>query len=141
MSVATTWRLSFEQVQHTNVNAAQLLRLLSFLNPDVILTDFLEAGKQIITIYRLVQSVIKDEMTETEYSFFIAQMISLCDHAFPLYITNTDSRRRYRRYQAQVAIPLSGIPTTRSNVQLEVMERIAWFLHDDGKYVQSRELQ
>jgi tetratricopeptide (TPR) repeat protein len=179
-SVTTTWRLSFEQVEQTNVTAAKLLRLLSFLNPDGILTDFLEAGSegltadlqsiiadsdtfdealsdlerwsiirrqqdevdgQRITIHRLVQSVVKDEMTESEFSLFAAAVISLCDRAFPSHITNKESRMICRRFQAQVVIPLSSIPATKSNVQLEVLERIAWFLHDDGKYVQSRELR
>jgi tetratricopeptide (TPR) repeat protein len=179
-SVATTWRLSFEEIEQTNGAAAQLLRLLSFLNPDVILTDFLEAGsnglatalnsiitdsdtfyealsdlerwsiirreedelgEQRITIHRLVQSVIKDEMSENDFGFFTTAVISLCDRAFPLHITSNDARMICRRYQAQVVIPLSGIPATNSTVQLEVLERIAWFLHDDGKYAQSRELR
>jgi tetratricopeptide (TPR) repeat protein len=179
-SVATTWRLSFEQVEQTNAAAAQLLRLLSFLNPDVILTDFLEvgckglatnlrsiitdsdtfyealselerwsiirrqhdkAGGQRITIHRLVQSVIKDEMTESEFSLFTAAVISLCDSAFPSHITSIESRMVCRRYEGQVIIPLSSIPATNSDVQLEVLGRMAWFLHDDGKYMQSRELR
>lgn len=179
-SVATTWRLSFEQVEQSNIAAARLLRLLSFLNPDLILTDFLEAGcdgldkalryiiadsdtlyealsdlerwsiirrqqdeagGQRISIHRLVQSVIKDEMTETDFSYFTNAVISLCDRAFPLHIRDTESRMVCRRYQAQVIIPLSAIPETKSNAQLEVLERIAWFLHDDGKYAQSRELR
>jgi len=44
-SVATTWRLSFQRIEETNSDAAELLRLFAFLNPDGILTDFLEAGK------------------------------------------------------------------------------------------------
>ena len=43
-SVATTWRLSFNQIEHTNNDASKLLQLLAFLNPDGILMDFLEAG-------------------------------------------------------------------------------------------------
>ena len=42
-SIATTWNLSFRQL---NDDAAQLLRLMAFLNPDGILTEFLEAGKE-----------------------------------------------------------------------------------------------
>ena len=44
-SIATTWRLSFQQVEKNNKAASRLLKLLAFLNPDGILTDFLEAGK------------------------------------------------------------------------------------------------
>lgn len=41
-SIATTWNLSFSQLSQ---DAAHLLRLMAFLNPDGILTEFLEAGK------------------------------------------------------------------------------------------------
>ena len=100
-SVSTTWHLSFEQIEKNNNDASKLLRLLSFLNPDGILTDFLNAGKEglnselkeivsgdrrfcealansngslssdakgiassgeRITIHRLVQTVIKDDL-------------------------------------------------------------------------------
>lgn len=44
-SVATTWLLSFEEVQKRNAEAAQLLQIFSFLNPDGILIEFLEAGR------------------------------------------------------------------------------------------------
>ena len=44
-SVATTWSLSFSQVEKDNGDASKLLRLLAFLNPDGILIEFLEAGK------------------------------------------------------------------------------------------------
>src|SRR5271154_2478879 len=44
-SVSTTWHLSFRQIGKNNKDASKLLRLLSFLNPDGILTDFLKAGK------------------------------------------------------------------------------------------------
>ena len=44
-SVATTWHMSFNQIENENNDAIKLLQLLAFLNPDGILTDFLEAGK------------------------------------------------------------------------------------------------
>jgi hypothetical protein len=43
-SVATTWSMSFNIVRNTNAQAAELFRLLSFLNPDGILIDFLQSG-------------------------------------------------------------------------------------------------
>ena len=180
-SVGTTWRLSFDRIEENNVSAVKLLRLLSFLNPDGILTDFLQAGKESldsdlqtiiadseifyealselerwsiirrqhdeeggerITIHRLVQSVVKDEMSESDFSLFVAAVISLCNCAFPQYGTCKDSRNLCRKFQTQVVIPLlSGIPATKSKAQLDVLGRIGWFLHDDGKYLQSREIK
>ena len=43
-TVATTWRMSFEQIEERNSDASDLLRLLAYLNPDGILTEFLETG-------------------------------------------------------------------------------------------------
>jgi tetratricopeptide (TPR) repeat protein len=179
-SIATTWRLSFERVEQNNIAAAQLLRLLSFLNPDGILTEFLETGKeglstdlldtiadsdkfdealselerwsiirrepdeaggQRITIHRLVQAVIKDEMTEADFLLFTGEVLSLCDRSFPQYGLKKELRPLCRKYQTQVIIPLSEIPVTKSTTQLRLLKRISWFLHDDGKYSQSREMK
>jgi tetratricopeptide (TPR) repeat protein len=43
----TAWHMSFTQIETTKLNqdASSLLGLLSFLNPDGVLTDFLKAGK------------------------------------------------------------------------------------------------
>jgi hypothetical protein len=43
--VATTWSLSFEMVKDRNPAAAQLLNLFAFLNPDEILVEFIQAGR------------------------------------------------------------------------------------------------
>jgi tetratricopeptide (TPR) repeat protein len=43
-SVATTWSMSFKVIQNGHMQAAELLRLLSFLNPDGILIEFLQSG-------------------------------------------------------------------------------------------------
>lgn len=44
-SVATTWSMSFSQIEANNSDASTLLRLMAFLNPDGILIEFLEAGR------------------------------------------------------------------------------------------------
>ena len=41
-----TWRLSFQQSEENNKDASKLLSLLAFLNPDGILMDFLDVGKE-----------------------------------------------------------------------------------------------
>ena len=67
-SVATTWSLSFNIVRETDAQVARLLRLLSFLNPDGILIDFLVAAvdavdakvRQIISNpFRRVQALLQ----------------------------------------------------------------------------------
>ena len=116
-TIDTTWRLSFEQIEKNNSDASILLRLLAFLNPDCVLTDFLISGRaglntelqevvnsldrfyealgelerfslirrqtydahgQQITIHRLVQTVIKDEMSAELGAAMIIAVIGLC---------------------------------------------------------------
>ncbi len=43
-SVATTWSLAFEKIKQTNPAAADLLRLCTFLDPDVIQEDIITKG-------------------------------------------------------------------------------------------------
>ena len=43
-SVATTWSLSFKQVEQNNPAAAELLRLCAFLHPDAIPEEMIEVG-------------------------------------------------------------------------------------------------
>jgi tetratricopeptide (TPR) repeat protein len=43
-SVATTWSMSFNQIETVNSDASTLLRLMAFLDPDGIPIEYLEAG-------------------------------------------------------------------------------------------------
>jgi hypothetical protein len=43
-TVATTWRMSFTAISGKDPTAVELLRLISFLNPDGILIKFLQSG-------------------------------------------------------------------------------------------------
>jgi len=124
-SVATTWSMSFKAVQETHAEAAKLFRLLSFLNPDGVLIDFVLAGAEAleenlrellsnrselaiallelekfslvqwnrltktISIHRLMQSVVKDEMTEAELSSYLDTIIDLCNRSFPQAVTTS----------------------------------------------------
>ena len=45
-SIATTWLMSFDIVRNIHPQAAELFQLLSFLNPDGILIDFLQDGME-----------------------------------------------------------------------------------------------
>ena len=179
-SVATTWHLSFRRIEENNSDAFKLLRLLAFLNPDGILVDFLEAGKdglkddlqaivadsdrlyealgelerfslikrqndevlgQKITIHRLVQSIIKDEMPVDLFSDKEIELIGLCYAAFPGWHNwQTETLLRSRRYQDQVILPLLSIQGIQSQKLEDVLERVGVFLREDGKYQQAREL-
>ena len=177
-AVATTWHLSFQQVERNNRRASELLWLISFLNPDGILLEFLQVGKDglpvglsglfddtdllfealnelerfslirreddggdiRITIHRLVQCVIKDEMNEEQYSAMTQSVINLCDQAFPEH-WEKEMRTLCRKYQEQVVVVLSEVKGTKSLDLLRVLTRVATFLHDDGKYKQAAEFR
>ena len=118
-SVATTWSMSFNIVRSNNSQAAELLRLLSFLNPDGILIDFLQSGAEalqealqklmsnridmskalielekfsllkwnrlskMLLIHRLVQTVVRDEMSDADLIMFRTIIVNLCDRSLP----------------------------------------------------------
>jgi hypothetical protein len=49
-SIATTWCMSFDFLKNTEPKTARLLQLLSFLNPDGMLIEFIMSGKDALDI-------------------------------------------------------------------------------------------
>ena len=174
-SVATTWLLSFNIVRSKNPQAAELLQLLSFLNPDGILIDFLEAGGEAlpdelqkvvsnridmskalieletfslikwnrltktISIHRLVQMVVKDEMSDTDSLTLRTAIIDLFDQSFPQEWTN-QNRQICRDYIGQVIGPLHNCDVIQTEKSAMIMFRVGWFLRDDGKFSDSERI-
>jgi tetratricopeptide (TPR) repeat protein len=179
-SITTTWRLCLQALEKTNSDAINLVKLLSFLNHDGILVDFLDAGKDALsadlrviivnkirfyeavaalekfslirrqgsgsdgerlTIHRLVQSVIKDEMSQELLSTMGECVIRLCDVAFPPW-HNWDHALllQSRRYVGQVLLPLLIIHQPQSNAFVDLLLRVGIFLREEGKYQEASEL-
>ncbi len=107
-SVATTWLLSFRQVEEANADAVHLLRLLAFLHPDAIPKEALQAVVEgsthlqaaieilqnysliqhqpkagTLTIHRLVQAVIQDGMEDSERHAWSVRAMLAVNAAFP----------------------------------------------------------
>ena len=174
-SLATTWSMSFQQAQENNEGAAHLLKLLAFLNPDGVLIDFLEAGKESltpelrelvadrtrlydalaeltrfslvgrhdevsphITIHRLVQSIIQDDMSSSEFDAMTAMVLGLCDSAFPISVSGrwetVELRQLGRAYQKQVIVPLRVMGQRTSETLWKLLLRLGTFLKHDGNY-------
>ena len=167
--------MSFNIVRNTHAQAAELLRLLSFLNPDGILIDFLQSGiealdndlrqvvsnrvglakalielekfsllkwdrfTQTLSIHRLVQTVVKDEMSETELTTFRTTVINLCDRSFPQRWSN-ETRPICRVYLSQVVGPLLSLKIVRTEKSADIMHRVGRFLREDGKTSDSEQL-
>jgi Tetratricopeptide repeat len=181
-SIASTWHLSFKQVEQNNKGASKLLQLLAFLNPDGIYTDFLEAGNdaleldpqeaigdpdlfnealfelerfslirrqlrddsQIVTIHRLVQSVIIDDMDQSEREVLMAQAIRLGISAFPdatQLNLNPNSLELSRRYRSQVMACLGHRQSESTADAWHFLSmRVTAFLYADGYYEECAKL-
>jgi tetratricopeptide (TPR) repeat protein len=181
-TVETTWRMSLTRIEENNPDAPLLLQLLSFLNPDAILTDFLEEGAdglpdslnriianesrfyealselerfsligrqrdyasgERLTVHRLVQTVVKDDMPPQLLLTLAEAVLGLCECAFPDFDYETDSELRFwcrRVVQDQVVTPLSSWTHTNS-IRLGYLLSLAGsFLGCEGNDQQASEL-
>src|SRR5256714_4351786 len=104
-SVATTWSLAFKNVERANPAAIELVRLCAFLAPDAIPEELISAGAsdlgpvlqpvaadrltlnaalaELLTIHRLVQAVIKDEMNEQTQRQWTERAVRAVNQVFP----------------------------------------------------------
>ena len=172
-SIRTTWLMSFNIVRSNHPQAAKLFQLLSFLNPDGILIDFLQSGIEALPddlrrvmsnridmskalielekfslikwnrpktlfIHRLVQMMVKDEMSDSDSMMFGTIIINLCDQSFPEW-TN-ENRALCRVYVGQIMGPLLALKIIQSAKRADVMFRVGWFLREDGKISDSERL-
>jgi len=171
-SIATTWSMSFSQLQKY---PTKLLRLFAFLNPDGILIEFLASGAEAleddwrhvicdqiqmamallelekfslikwdrpnksITIHRLVQMVVRDEMSNEESASTLTNIIDLFLEAFPKSVTN-ESRFLCRRYQGQIIESLAQLRTICTPKSALIRVQVGEFLREDGKFDDSERL-
>lgn len=175
LSVATTWSMSFKIIRDTATQAANLLRLLAFLNPDCILIEFLQSGaaclgnglREVVSsrihlaktllelekfsfikwnrrnktlfVHRLVQTVVKDEMSDGELGDMLTAFINLCNESFPIDVTD-ETRELCRVYQGQLVGPLLRLTTIQTKEAADIMARVARFLSMDGKFSDGEKL-
>ena len=115
-------------VSSENGMAKSLLELekFSFINWD--------RPHRLISIHRLVQMVVSDGMTDEEKTLSLQKFVKLCRQAFPREVTN-DTRPICRKYQSQVVEPLLRLTGKELFPELAfIIERVGWFLSEDGKY-------
>ena len=174
-SVATTWLAAFNAVHTNHPIAAELFRLLAFLNPDGILVEFLRSGVgsmddglrkvvsndiqmstalielekyslikwdrrgKSILVHRLVQTVVKDGMSDKDLMTFRRLVIGICQKSFPME-WSSETRHRCRNYFSQVVGPLLDAKSVQTLELAEIMELVGLFLRYDGKNVESSKL-
>ena len=166
-SVASTWSVSFEFVKSQQPIAARFFQFLSFLNPDIIMLDFIQAGKQglgqdlqeligdslaiakallalerfsllkwsretnILSIHRLVQAVVRDELNPDGCVRCMSEIVELCWRAFP-------AKKIYehmeigRQYHSQIVGPLLSVTSLRTDRAADVLHDIGYALASDG---------
>ena len=86
-----------------------------------------------------MQTVIKDEMSDTDSMTLRITIINLCDQSFPQKWTN-ENRALCRVSVDQIMSPLLDFKVIRTEKSADVMYRVGWFLRDDGKISDSERL-
>ena len=94
---------------------------------------------KLLFVHRLIQTVVQDEMSDTELTAILNTVIDLCNQSLPLECTN-ETRHLCRIYQSQVVGPLLHIKALHTQKFADVMERVGKFLMIDGKYKDSERL-
>lgn len=92
-----------------------------------------------ITIHRLVQTVVRDEMSNEELRSTQINIINLFVQAFPVFTTN-ETRSVCRMYYGQMLEPLTHMITVCTCESALIRVRLGQFLCADGKYDDSQRL-
>jgi tetratricopeptide (TPR) repeat protein len=93
----------------------------------------LSQKKDSIVIHRLIQAVIRDELTETDDRNLRTEVIEISRAAFPETVTN-ETRELCRRFQGQVRGPVYEAAEVRSPSASAMIYTIGRFLLEDGKF-------
>jgi len=87
---------------------------------------------RIVSIHRLIQQVIRDNLSDQDRRRFMELVTGLFLCAFPEF--EQDNRQTCRKYQTQVVGPLLAITELNTEQVAEVLLRVGYFLYSDGKY-------
>jgi tetratricopeptide (TPR) repeat protein len=93
----------------------------------------LSKKKDSIIIHRLIQAVLKDELSDPEMQQYCTEVIELCLAAFPSCSDVHEIRGIGRLFQSQVVEPAFEAAKLPSHGAAVVLGRIGSFLSDDGK--------
>jgi tetratricopeptide (TPR) repeat protein len=174
--VATTWSLSFQNVEQANAAAAELLRFCAFLasdaTPEELLTESAaelgptlgqvaadpsrfnaaikellkyslvqrDPGSNTLSIHRLVQEVLKDQMDEETQRLWAERAVRAVSGVFPHpEYSNWDICRRYLLH-AQVCSALIEQWELLFTEAARLLNRVGYYLWQRGEYQQVEQL-
>jgi tetratricopeptide (TPR) repeat protein len=93
-----------------------------------------------IVVHRLIQAVIKDDLTEREMHQYWEDVLDICNAALPKEWYTPETRMLWRSFQSQVVEPAFEATKTQSQQAGITMDRIGVFLREDGKFKDSERL-
>jgi tetratricopeptide (TPR) repeat protein len=170
--VATTWYLSFQQVEQQNPAAADLLSLCAFLAPDAIPEEMITGGTEVLgpvlgsissdqlrmneiveellrfslirrnsetrtlTIHRLVQAVIQDDMDKETQSTWAERAIRTVHHAFPDKVNDVKTWPQCQRCLPH-ALACARLIKDYRFVSLEaaqLLNQVGYYLREHARY-------
>jgi tetratricopeptide (TPR) repeat protein len=108
--------------------------LLSFESFSLVKWD---RQRHTLQLHRLVQAVVKDEMSKDDLVYFRTITNAICDQAFPKSWDDHEDRVRCRLYAGQVMRPLLDTELLESEISARGLYFMGWFLRDDGKIADS----
>jgi hypothetical protein len=89
-------------------------------------------------IHCLVQAVVKDEMSDADLTTLHAMIVDICDRSFPREWDK--SHALSRTYVGQVMGLVIDADASETEKSANVMDRVGWFLREDGKIFDSERL-
>jgi len=93
---------------------------------------------KLLSIHRLIQGAIRDEMSWDERQEMRNLVTNLCNCAFP--DPNDENRDRCRLFQTQVVEPLLTILSVETPESVTIKRRVGNFLREDGKLRESQKM-
>ena len=177
-TVASTWSLSFQQIEQQSSIAADLMRLCAFLAPDAIPEELLiqgiqgidpgakadyrfelnealgvllryslvrcEEGTHVLSIHRLVQTVLRDSMDQETQRAWAERTIQTVDAIFPETDFGTGEKQQYFLQNYLPNVQVCAALVSQYHLHSEEASRLLYqagaFLYVHGFYHQSRDL-
>ena len=105
---------------------------------------------QTLVIHRLIQTVVKDEMSDGELTYAVRSFVDMCRESWPFAVSELRSLTRVYtpeqrelclRYQSQMVEPLLQAETVRTEKCADIKELVGNFLTGEGNHKDSERLR
>jgi len=129
-----------EQLKRTITNTIKFVDALAELEQFSLISRSRDGGA--ISIHRLVQAVLQDNLNAEELSSCRTMVVALISNVFPWF--DEVNRQQCRHFQNQIVAPLSWLIQLDTDHNLDfahLLLRVAWFLWHDGKFADAEIFQ